>query len=212
MSFYLTFLAGFLIGGIPFGLFAGYVAGVGDIRTQGSKNIGATNVWRIAGPGWAVIPFVGDIGKGAAAVLLSRLLYQPASWPLSMAGSALAVGIAAVLGHTFSPYLRFRGGKGVNTALGVFAALTPRETVAALIVFLIMLILFRYISLASMIAAIAFAAIVWIERFALDRPIETPYLVCAILVPALILFTHRGNIERLIQGTEPRFQLRKASS
>lgn len=211
MNFYLSLIACYLIGGIPFGLFAGYLAGVGNIRTQGSKNIGATNVWRVAGAGWGIMAFACDIAKGVAAVLLSRLLYQPI-WPVSMAGGALAAGLAAILGHTFSPYLRFRGGKGVSTALGVFITVTPLEIAAALAVFLIALAAFRYISLASMAAAITFALAVWGERFVLNKPVEASYLLCAILVPALILYTHRGNIRRLVRGTEARFQMRKGSS
>lgn len=208
MGFYISILAAYLLGGIPFGLLAAMLSGHGDIRVQGSGNIGATNVWRVAGPVPTFFAFLGDIGKGAVAVWLGRFLYAP-SWPLPLSTAVLIIGVAAILGHVFSPYLRLRGGKGVNTALGVFAGLMPLEIALALMAFLVTLALFRYVSLGSIVAALVFAATVWLERFLLLRPIGPLYLVIATLVPVFIIYTHRQNIQRLRDGAESRFQWKR---
>lgn len=210
MNFYLYLIIAFVLGGIPFGLLAGYIAGKGDIRKKGSGNIGATNVWRVAGPGAAIFVFAGDIGKGVAAVWLSFLFFN-AGWPISSTAAALAFGVAAVLGHTFSPFLKFKGGKGVNTALGVFITLMPIETLIAVGVFILTVSIFRYISLGSISGALTLAILLWVERVAMQRAIDDLFLVAASLLALLILITHRQNIKRLMKGTENRFRLRKAT-
>jgi glycerol-3-phosphate acyltransferase PlsY len=210
MMFYLSLIVGFLIGGIPFGLTIGYLFGKGDIRRRGSGNIGATNVWRVAGPTAAILAFVGDIGKGILAVWLCSRLYQ-FGWPVTESTACLLAGILAILGHVFSPYLKFKGGKGVNTALGVFIYLLPAETLIALGVFLVVVLISRYISLGSMLSAAAFAAILWAERFIVHRPVDPIYLVVVVLLVIFMVFTHRQNIRRLMTGTENRFSLRKAA-
>lgn len=211
MRFVACLVAAFLLGGIPFGLIIGYLAGGGDIRAQGSGNIGATNVWRVVGPTAALAVFIGDIGKGALAVFLARWLYH-SSWPIPVSTAAVAVGAAAILGHVFSPYLRFRGGKGVNTALGVFAGLLPLEIAAGLIAFLIVVAAFRYVSLGSLVGAVVFVAAVWVRRYGYHDSITPLYLAVASLAGLLILFTHRHNLKRLAAGTEPRFRWRKTSA
>ncbi len=210
MTFYIYLIFAFLLGGIPFGLLLGYIFGQGDIRKKGSGNIGAANVWRVAGPPPAILALIGDIGKGATAVLLCGRFYDPA-WPVSPTTACLMAGVVVVLGHVFSPYLAFRGGKGVNTALGVFISLLPMETLIALGGFLIVVFLFRYISLGSIAAAIAFMIVIWIERFALHEPIADIYLTVSMLLAGFIIYTHRQNIRRLLAGTENRFQLKKVS-
>ncbi|MFH1701360.1 MAG: glycerol-3-phosphate 1-O-acyltransferase PlsY [Candidatus Zixiibacteriota bacterium] len=209
MSFYLCLILSYLLGGIPFGLIAGFLFGHGDIRSKGSGNIGATNVWRIAGPGATFFVFVGDFGKGAAAVLICSL-WSNSSWPIPQESAALLCGLFAVLGHLFSPYLVFKGGKGVCTALGVFASLLPLETLASVIIFVIVLLITRFVSLSSIIATMSLAGILWIKYLYFNIPVKKEYLLATSVVSALILFTHHQNIKRLITGTEHRFQLRKA--
>ncbi len=208
MTLFLYLVIAFLLGGIPFGLIAGYVAGCGDIRRQGSGNIGATNVWRVAGPAAAVFVFAGDIGKGIVAVILTSA-FTPATWPIPAATAALAGGFAAVLGHAFSPFLGFRGGKGVNTAFGVFLSLMPVETGIAFGVFLIVVLISRYISLGSIIGVLAFAAVLWIERYAMGKRVELVYVIAGTVLAGFIVMTHRQNIRRLWRGTENRFRLKK---
>lgn len=204
MSVYVYFIISFILGGIPFGLLIGFAFGKGDIRNQGSGNIGATNVWRVAGGLAAAITFICDIGKGVAAVILCYGFYH-FGWPISEPNAALIGGVVAVLGHVFSPFLGFRGGKGVNTALGVFITLLPIETLIAFAVFIVLVALFRYISLGSMAGAVVLAAVLWIEKYVMHREIENLYLAAVTLLALLILVMHRDNIKRLLHGNENRF-------
>lgn len=209
--FYLGLTISFLAGGIPFGLLAGYLSGHGDIRQQGSKNIGATNVWRIAGPKPAILATLGDVGKGIGAVYLSMYLYDPSwGWGMSQPTAGLLFGIAAVLGHSFSPFLKFKGGKGVNTTLGVFIILLPLETLIAIGAFSIVVVITRFISLGSIVGVSLFTLILFVEKFAFSREIETGFLIASSLLTCLILLTHRHNIRRLIDGSENKFQSKQA--
>ncbi len=212
--FYLTLAISFLVGGLPFGLLAGYLSGHGDIRRQGSENIGATNVLRVAGPIPAIGATIGDVGKGVAVVFLCFSLYDP-SWSadltwLNRPTAGLLCGIAAVLGHSFSPFLKFKGGKGVNTTLGLFLVLLPLETIIAVITFALVVFITRYISLGSLIGMFVFTSVVYLERFILGKQIETGFLIASASLTALIVVTHRKNIKRLLAGNENRFKTRKA--
>ncbi len=207
--YYACFIIAYLLGGIPFGLIVGYVSGHGDVRDKGSGNIGSTNVWRIAGPGAAAVVFACDIGKGAAVIIMCRYLYEPGVI-FSLETSCLLAGLLAVVGHSFSPYIRFKGGKGVNTALGVFIYILPIQSLVALSVFVLVFLVTRYVSLSSILATSTLAGVLFVEKFLMHRPIANAYLITTSLVALLILITHRGNIRRLMAGNESRFQLRKA--
>ncbi len=210
MKYYYYLILAYFIGGVPFGFIVGFITGHGDIRKKGSGNIGATNVWRVAGPFAALFVFIGDIGKGVLAVMVCRAVYS-SQWPLSFESVALLGGFIAVLGHIFTPYLKFKGGKGVNTALGVFACLVPVESAIAVIIFLITVSVFRYISLGSIIATLSLAGILWVEKLTLYRPIAEEYLIASTLAALLILLAHHQNIRRILAGNEHRFKLRKAT-
>ncbi|MEZ5358982.1 MAG: glycerol-3-phosphate 1-O-acyltransferase PlsY [Candidatus Zixiibacteriota bacterium] len=210
MSLYAVLIAAYVIGGIPFGYFIGRLSGHGDIRTKGSGNIGSTNILRIAGPAPAAIVFLCDVGKGALAVYLCRMAYHTASVPFSIESASLTAGMLAVLGHAFSPFMKFKGGKGVNTALGMFIYILPLQSLAALGVFVVVMFITRYVSLSSMVATSFFAAVLYIEKFFMHRPIGRAYLIAATAVALLIIITHRDNIKRLIAGEEYRFDIRKA--
>lgn len=202
----LPVLLAYLLGAIPFALVVSRLAGVGDIRRIGSGNVGATNVWRAAGFKVAVWVFVGDIGKGALAVLVARYFAtEIETLPVSTDLLFIACALAAIIGHVFPVYLGFKGGKGVNTALGAFAILMPLQTLTALGVFLIMVLTFRYISLGSIVGAFAFFCATMVERFVLERPIEMIYVYLSAALVVLIVLTHRDNISRLLAGTENRF-------
>jgi len=163
-----------------------------DLREHGSKNLGATNVYRILGWKYAIPVALVDIAKGAVPVLV---FWRPA-W------LAVAVGAAAVLGHMFSPYVSFKGGKGVATAAGMFLALAPVAVLIAIPVWGICLWLTGYVSLSSIIAVLTVPLSV-----ALFQP-GAPYVLWAsVVVVALIIFAHRRNIARLIAGTENRFRI-----
>ena len=186
---------GYLAGCVPSGLLLGRRAGI-DVRRSGSGNIGATNVARSAGAVLGLATLVADAAKGALPVLLARALDgRPAV--------ATAAGVAAFLGHVFPVTLRFAGGKGVATALGVLLVISPLVVVCALGVFALAFLLTRYVSLASVLAAI----LVPIATAALGYPRST--LAAGVVMSAIIVVRHRENVARLRAGTEPRFALPK---
>jgi glycerol-3-phosphate acyltransferase PlsY len=195
----LAILASYLLGATPTSYIAGKVGRGIDLREHGSKNLGATNVFRILGWKYAIPVALIDIAKGAVPVLLAR--------SSSYAWLPVAVGGAAVLGHMFSPYVSFKGGKGVATAAGMFLALAPLAILIAIPVWGICLWLTGYVSLSSIIAVLSVPLSV-----ALLQP-NSPYVFWAsIALVALIIFAHRRNIARLIAGTENRFRTRRAVS
>ncbi len=182
-------LLGYLLGSIPFGLVFTRAAGLGDIRRVGSGNIGATNVLRAGGKALAAATLLADGGKGAAAVLLAGWAWGPAT--------AAWAGLAAVLGHLFPVWLRFRGGKGVATGLGVLLAAAPLAGAVACAVWLAMAKLGRRSSLAGLAAFAAAPVAAWAVYGA-----GRGWL--ALAVAALVFARHHANIRRLLAGTEPR--------
>lgn len=188
-------LAGYLIGGIPFALLLARRMGGADVRRVGSGNVGAANVLRVASVPVAVSVMALDVGKGCAAVLLAQSLGAPEATVAAVAG-------AAVAGHVFPVWLRFRGGKGVATAGGVFAVLAPEATALAAVAFIGIVWLTRYVSLGSMVATVVLAAAVHFTGESL------PVVACAAAVAALVLYRHRGNMARLHQGSERRITQR----
>lgn len=204
----IVILAAYLIGGIPFGLLIARAYGIKDVRAHGSGNIGATNVWRIAGPKAAIWVYLLDIGKGAVAVLLAKLVEQTV-----MPRDLLLVltALATVFGHIFSPYIRFKGGKGVNTGLGVMLVLMPIEILISLGAFIIVVALSRYISLGSIVAVLTLVAVTLVEKYLMHIEVSTIYVGLAVILAIAIFVTHRKNIRRLLHGTESRFSLSSKS-
>ena len=193
-------IGAFLLGSIPASYLVGRMFGV-DLRQVGSGNIGATNLYRATGWKGALPAGLFDVAKGAVPVLLARQLAATTD------AFALAMGGAAVLGHVFSPFMRFKGGKGVATAAGVFLALAPWSLLIALVVFASEVKLSGYVSLGSMVAAAAFFASV-----PLVYPGQRVLLIAAGTVFGFILFTHRENVKRLVAGTENRFGRRASTT
>jgi len=192
MTIALLLLAGYLFGSIPFAfLLARHLQGI-DVRRAGSGNVGATNVMRIAGPRAAVIVVALDIAKGALVVLLADRAAPGALAPA-------AVGVAAILGHIYPVWLRFRGGKGVATTFGVFGVLAPLGTFLCLLCFLGTVWATRYISLGSVVAAMALGPIAYLT----GAPV--PVVVAAVIAAVLVIERHRSNLARLQAGTESRF-------
>lgn len=194
-------LVAYLLGAVPFALLVTRLVGIDDLRKHGSGNLGATNVWRVAGGKVASAVFALDIGKGVLAILIARLAGQ------SLIDTDIFLVIcaaAAVLGHIFPIYIGFKGGKGVNTALGVMLMVLPVETLIALTVFLIVVMVSRMISLGSMTAAVVLPLVVFVERFVMDRPVATTYLVLTVFLALAVVIAHRANIARIAAGTENR--------
>jgi glycerol-3-phosphate acyltransferase PlsY len=201
--FVLVIITAYLLGSIPFGLIIARAHGK-DLRSIGSGNIGATNVARALGRRWAYLCFLLDMLKGLVPMLLvsrlSSLIPRPSLW--------LAVGCAAILGHIFPIYLKFKGGKGVATSLGVAIGLWPYYTVCALFagaIWILTVLIWRYVSLASIIASIAFPIILIIAiiiRPSWEFVSLWPLLIAATAIPLMVIIRHRENIKRLIAGTE----------
>jgi glycerol-3-phosphate acyltransferase PlsY len=196
-------IGGYLLGSIPFGVIATRLAGLGDIRKVGSGNIGATNVLRTGRKDLAAITLIGDGGKGAVAVGLAALLagaYAPAAGPLACA----LAGAAAFLGHLFPVWLKFKGGKGVATFLGVLLAAAWPVGVLACATWVVVAKILKISSLSALIAA-ALAPV-----YALMLGLPAPTVILAVLLAVLIFIRHHENIRRLLAGTEPRIGSKKA--
>lgn len=192
----LSILLAYGLGSLPFALLVARWRGTPDLRREGSGNLGATNVARVAGAGAGVLVALLDIGKGAAGVLMAERLTG------ADVTTAAAAGLAAVVGHIFPIGLRFRGGKGVATACGAFAVLAPLALVAAVVVFLAGAVLTRYVSVGSLAAALTLP----IAAYATGVP--TPVELAAIATSLLVIARHRSNAARLWSGTERRLGAR----
>lgn len=207
-------IAAYLIGSIPFSFLVVKLFAGADIRQLGSRNVGATNVARTFGKTPGVIALLLDIAKGYAAIALARWLTMQPQWPFAPGANpsplysrdfwiALA-GLIAVLAHMFPVWLRFHGGKGVATATGAFLALDPLSVLAGTIVFVIVIVAMRFVSLASMVSA---ASIPVFFRFLSHESFWT--IVISIVISILIIVKHHTNIARLTQGSERRMGERK---
>jgi glycerol-3-phosphate acyltransferase PlsY len=196
----IVFVLSYLLGSIPWGLLLGKLAGH-DIRQEGSRNIGATNLWRVCGWKLGLTGFVLDFAKGLAAVLAIGGM-AATILPYPYHGILAAVG--AVLGHNFPVWLRFRGGKGVATSAGAVAGLMPLPFAVAIASFIITVAVSRYISLGSMLASVV---LVIACLLLLPEPFgaNLPLLVLTVLLSAMLLFRHRQNFARILNGTENRF-------
>ncbi len=195
-------VASYLLGAIPTSYLAGRLFRGIDLREHGSKNLGATNLYRVMGWRFAIPVGLFDVAKGVVPVLL----FAPRVSDSQL--FALGCGITAVLGHVFSVFVRFRGGKGVATAAGVMLALTPAALAVAALVWAALVFLSGYVSVGS----IAAAAIFPVAVFLLERPDQPEILWLDAAVAAGIIWLHRANIRRLLNGTENRFGRRAASS
>jgi glycerol-3-phosphate acyltransferase PlsY len=190
-------LASYLLGSIPFGLILTRLAGLGDIRRIGSGNIGATNVLRTGNKALAAATLILDGAKGAVAVLLAQHLYGP--------DAAVIAGAGAFLGHLFPVWLKFRGGKGVATTIGVFLAIAWPVGLIACAVWLLVALLFRYSSLAALIAVAAAPVAAW---FLANH--QTAGL--ALFLAVVVWLRHHENIGRLLRGQESRIRLGRSTA
>lgn len=207
-------LGAYLLGSIPFGYLAGRWKGV-DLRTCGSRNIGATNAGRVLGKKWGLIVFACDFLKGFFPVFLMRRYLGDSVSEFTYAQMAWLVGsmAAVVLGHTYTCFLRFKGGKGVATCAGALFALSLFIGASALATWLVFMLVFHYVSLASMAAALAMVVAAWYEFCRGESLNDSGYLAFGVLtlLALLVIVKHRTNMMRLIEGTEAKSWVRRSS-
>ena len=191
---------GYVMGALPNGVWIGKYFKNIDIREHGSKNSGATNAYRVLGPRYGIMVLIADALKGFLPPFLASRF--------GVSGNMLLViGVLAIVGHSLSFFLNFKGGKGVATSLGVFLFLIPNVTLALLIIFILVVYFTRYISLGSIIAA---AALPILTAFSPIRNNvgRTPLIIMTLLIGAFVIWRHRTNITRLMNGTENKFKLK----
>lgn len=209
VTYLIISLLAYLLGSIPFGYVLVRLFRKEDIRSKGSGNIGATNVVRSGAKGLGALTFLLDALKGYIAVAaLVWLLRLPMFQPVPVQNAAALAAFFAIMGHLFPVWLSFKGGKGVATAFGVFLALAWLPALAALGVFLLIFLLTRYVSLASILAAVAFPVFALVLPHSAYNAWMTAVLL---IVPVIVIVKHHQNIYRLLQGTEYRFGKPKAS-
>ncbi|HEX8328511.1 MAG TPA: glycerol-3-phosphate 1-O-acyltransferase PlsY [Hymenobacter sp.] len=203
----LALVAAYLLGSIPTALWVGRrFFGLADIREHGSGNAGATNTFRVLGPKAGSVVLLIDALKGfVAAYFLPNILLAQGAIPAEhVLYYRLACGVLAIVGHIYPVFAEFRGGKGVATVLGMMLGVAPTTVGVCLLIFIVMLLLFRYVSLASMTAGVAFALLQLLPQF---RPAQPFMVYVGFVLAALLVYTHRANIGRLRAGTESRVPL-----
>jgi glycerol-3-phosphate acyltransferase PlsY len=187
-------LFGYLLGSVPIGLLLTKLFSKADPRKVGSKNIGATNIFRTAGKSLGVLTLVGDLLKGAIPVWIAIQMNESSQW-------IAAAGLSSFLGHIFSIFLGFKGGKGVATALGIYLMISPTAVLIESLAFVGIVWKWRFISLGSITCATTIPILI-----ALFRGESKTYFILSVIIAALILYRHQSNISRLLQGTENKWK------
>ena len=189
-------IVAYILGSIPNALWIGKVFKGIDVREHGSKNTGSTNAARVLGAKLGILTLILDISKGAIPTLIATML-------LDSSISVILVGICAILGHSFSIFMKFKGGKAVATTVGVFIVLVPGAILLVAVIFFLVFGITRYVSLSSMIGAISLP--IWIIIFYKNIPLT----IFGIIIAVLIIVRHKSNIQRLLNGTESKFSINK---
>jgi glycerol-3-phosphate acyltransferase PlsY len=193
----------YALGAIPWALIIGKLTSGIDPREHGSGNLGATNVFRVLGPKAGIATLVLDAAKGALAVAVARMVVTPEAYGAEAAGwVSVAAMLAAVLGHSYSPYIGFKGGKGVATSAGALAVLTPLAFLLEITLFALVFALFRMVSLSSIVVALTYPVLVLVLY-----PGNVPVTVMVFVLAALVIWRHRTNIVRIARGEERRLSL-----
>jgi acyl phosphate:glycerol-3-phosphate acyltransferase len=206
MRVVVVLIVAYLIGSIPFGYLIVRLTGRGDVRETGSRGTGATNVSRRAGKLAGVLTLVLDAAKGAFAVMVAGVALSEQRATINVRWVVAAAAVAVIAGHIFPVWLKFRGGKGVATAAGALFMIGPFALLCAGLVFAIVVALTRYVSLASLAAAVLIPFFLWLQKWLLQPAADIrPPLTAAAVGALLIIFAHRGNIRRLVSGTESKF-------
>ncbi len=199
----------YLVGSIPTAIITGKILRGIDVRQYGSGNAGATNAFRVLGWKAGLFVLLFDMGKGLiATVLIYKLAVAPGFFdPVVL---KIIAGLSAVFGHIWTVFASFKGGKGVGTGAGMLLGLFPQAVGVAVLVFIIVVAVTRYVSLGSILASLTIPVYLLFDVFILNEPVHPALMILALLIPLLIIFTHRSNIQRLIKGEENKIQFKKA--
>ena len=199
LSLFVIIFLSYLAGSIPTAIIVSKIVMKDDIRNHGSGNAGATNVFRVMGWKPALFVVLVDVGKGVAAVLLiARLALDNPN--MSFILVQIFAGMAAIIGHIWTVFAGFRGGKGMGTAFGVLVSLAPWPTLIALVVWLILVFSTRIVSVGSLSAGVVFPVALFLQKRFFDPDVPTPLLVLGVCLGVLVFITHRSNIRRLLKG------------
>ena len=205
MTTILLILTAYVLGSIPNALWVGKVFKGIDVREHGSKNTGSTNAARVLGAKLGILTLVLDIGKGSIPVILALIMRADLIENVANISNidVILIGVSAIIGHSFSIFMKFKGGKAVATTVGVFIVLVPKALLLAAVVFFAVFLLTRYASLSSMIGAVSLPIFIYLLYG------NIPYTVFGGIIAILIIIRHKSNIERLINGTETKFEPKK---
>ncbi len=205
MTTILLILTAYVLGSIPNALWVGKVFKGIDVREHGSKNTGSTNAARVLGAKLGILTLVLDIVKGSIPVILALIMRADLIENVANISNidAILIGVSAIIGHSFSIFMKFKGGKAVATTVGVFIVLVPKALLLAAVVFFAVFLLTRYVSLSSMIGAVSLPIFIYLLYG------NIPYTVFGGIIAILIIIRHKSNIERLINGTETKFEPKK---
>ena len=205
MKTFILIVIAYILGSIPNALWIGKVFRGIDVREHGSKNTGSTNAARVLGAKLGILTLILDISKGAIPVALS--LFMKADLLENMTGISsldpIMVGIFAIIGHSFSLFMKFKGGKAVATTVGVFTVLVPKALLLAAVVFFVIFAVTRYVSVSSITAAISLPIFMFFLYW------DVPYTIFGGIIAILIIVKHKSNIQRLLNGTESKFTINK---
>ena len=209
MEIILVLILSYLIGSIPTALIAGRLQKNIDIREHGSGNAGATNVLRVLGWKTGLIVLLLDMFKGFTAVYWVVMIIPDVQDPETFAVYQILAGLSAICGHIWTVFAKFRGGKGVGTAAGVFLGLQPIPVLICLLVFIGIVYRTHFVSLGSITAAVMLPIILLLQKYGLDRQVPMPHILIGVILAILIVVTHRENISRLAAGTENKINFKK---
>ncbi len=208
LNLLITVLIAYLFGSFPTAILAGKLLKKIDIRDYGSGNAGATNVFRVLGWKAGLTVLLIDMFKGFVPVYFVAPYFQPD--PNLVIYFQVAAAIAAIAGHIWTIFAGFKGGKGVGTSAGAFLGLAPLPLVIALVVFVIIVALTRYVSLGSLLAALTFLLVLVLQKYMLGVPVSDVLIYLSVVIVALIWYAHRSNIKRLLQGNENKIEFKKS--
>lgn len=197
----------YLLGSFPTAILAGRLLKNIDIREHGSGNAGATNVFRVLGWKAAIVVLLIDMIKGFVPVFYLAPAFSTS--PDQIIYFQLLAAIAAILGHMFTIFAGFKGGKGVGTSAGAFLGLAPLPLLIALLIFVIVVALSHYVSLGSLLASLGFIIILFLQKWAFHQNVPNVLMIISVVIVALIWYAHRSNIQRLLQGKENKLEFKK---